>query len=88
MRMLDAAKKSLVVQARSFAENKQFREKSCHLFQPPSSVVDDPPVADHVESFWRNIYGNRQLLNTDTPALTQFEAFYYWDGARLVKRLQ
>ncbi|XP_074041381.1 uncharacterized protein [Leptinotarsa decemlineata] len=75
VRMLVAAKKSLVRRARSIAENLRIREKPSRLFQEPPRVVDNPPTTDQVESFWKDIYEHPQPLNLDTPALAHFEAF-------------
>ena len=73
IRMLIAAKRSLVARARSLEENRIFSERPSRLFQQRPPAIEQPPTADRVEAFWRDLYEQPKPLQADTPALAQFE---------------
>nr|CAI5858087.1 unnamed protein product [Callosobruchus analis] len=74
IRMLMAAKRSLVAQARGLEENRMFSERPSRLFQQRPPVIEQPPTVDRVEAFWRDVYEQPKPLQADTPALAQFES--------------
>nr|CAI5837629.1 unnamed protein product [Callosobruchus analis] len=74
IRMLMAAKRSLVAQARDLEENRMFSERPSRLFQQRPPVIEQPPTVDRVEAFWRDVYEQPKPLQADTPALAQFES--------------
>nr|CAH7766629.1 unnamed protein product [Callosobruchus chinensis] len=74
IRMLIAAKRSLVARARGLEENRMFSERPSRLFQQRPPAIEQPPTADRVEAFWRGVYEQPKPLQADTPVLTQFES--------------
>nr|CAH7767457.1 unnamed protein product [Callosobruchus chinensis] len=54
IRMLIAAKRSLVARARGLEENRMFSERPSRLFQQRPPAIEQPPTADRVEAFWRS----------------------------------
>nr|CAH7741340.1 unnamed protein product [Callosobruchus chinensis] len=74
IRMLIAAKRSLVARARGLEENRMFSERPSRLFQQRPPAIEQPPTAERVEAFWRSVYEQPEPLQADTPALTQFES--------------